>query len=422
MFSLIRRLTTFVLCSKPYWVENDGIRQILQLQNLTGTAKVFVRFETSLVPSRVLVLTKISRYQIEKFANPDLDEAEFKSKLLTKGVNYDAILATHLRNKSTKSRIIKTLEKLNITYQVKDRRNIDLNSITWADLVVPVGGDGTFLLAANLICDNTKPIVGINSDPEFSEGFLMLPSKYTNDIDEVFERLKAGQYHFLMRSRIRTTLHGDNIWQAPFHMHENDFSDCNQNKFYVNHHNSTVPSENLPKTRRLPWLALNEVFIGESLSARISILHIDNGSKDIQKTKSSGLCVTTGTGSSSWYRTINSLDSQTFQNVLSMINHKENYTEEDIQKFCFEFNSRLQFPAERLELSYVIRDMIVKHAWPPPRKMDSCGSCQKLNVRSLCSDGGLVIDGGIAVHFNIGTSAILETVAEDALRNIVLPD
>jgi hypothetical protein len=45
-----------------------------------------------------------------------------------------------------------------------------------------------------------------------------------------------------------------------------------------------------------------KVFIGEKLSARVSHLHIrvDNTEK-ITKTKSSGLCVSTGTGSTSWH-------------------------------------------------------------------------------------------------------------------------
>lgn len=53
--------------------------------------------------------------------------------------------------------------------------------------------------------------------------------------------------------------------------------------------------------RILPYLALNEVFIGETQSARVSHLHIQiNNQNILNKTKSSGLCVSTGTGSSSW--------------------------------------------------------------------------------------------------------------------------
>lgn len=54
--------------------------------------------------------------------------------------------------------------------------------------------------------------------------------------------------------------------------------------------------------RVLPYLALNEVFIGETLSSRVTHLQLtlDHGNV-LYKTKSSGLCVSTGTGSTSWH-------------------------------------------------------------------------------------------------------------------------
>lgn len=100
------------------------------------------------------------------------------------------------------------------------RFSINNPSIDWADLVIPIGGDGTFLLASNLIKDNTKPILGINSDPSSSEGRLLLPAKYTNDIKSIFDRLRCGSYKILMRSRIRVVLRGENIWSRAFHLHD----------------------------------------------------------------------------------------------------------------------------------------------------------------------------------------------------------
>lgn len=58
-------------------------------------------------------------------------------------------------------------------------------------MVVPSGGDGTFLLAASKVLDNSKPVIGFNSDPNRSEGHLCLPKKYSTDIKEAIERLKA---------------------------------------------------------------------------------------------------------------------------------------------------------------------------------------------------------------------------------------
>lgn len=86
--------------------------------------------------------------------------------------------------------------------------------------MIAVGGDGTFLLAANLIFDNKKPIIGINSDPDMSEGYLMLDRQFTYDIPSIFDKLKTGSFDYLMRTRIRVTLKGKGIWGLPFHMHE----------------------------------------------------------------------------------------------------------------------------------------------------------------------------------------------------------
>ncbi len=68
--------------------------------------------------------------------------------------------------------------------------------IQWADILVPVGGDGTFLLTAgrasvfdpNATVSKT-PLVGFNSDPLRSEGRLMLPKKYSYDPEEAVRRI-----------------------------------------------------------------------------------------------------------------------------------------------------------------------------------------------------------------------------------------
>lgn len=62
----------------------------------------------------------------------------------------------------------------------------------WADLFVPIGGDGTFLLTANRACPlfcNDKPIIGFNSDPDRSEGRLLLPKRYSLEPSAAISRL-----------------------------------------------------------------------------------------------------------------------------------------------------------------------------------------------------------------------------------------
>ena len=62
-------------------------------------------------------------------------------------------------------------------------------NIDWADVIVTTGGDGTFLMAACRIQDREKPIIGFNTDPTRSEGYLCLPKKYSINICDAVRKL-----------------------------------------------------------------------------------------------------------------------------------------------------------------------------------------------------------------------------------------
>lgn len=57
------------------------------------------------------------------------------------------------------------------------------------DAVIPVGGDGTFLLAAGHVNNSVKPVIGFNSHPARSEGFLCLPKKYCVNVNSTIGKL-----------------------------------------------------------------------------------------------------------------------------------------------------------------------------------------------------------------------------------------
>lgn len=86
--------------------------------------------------------------------------------------------------------------------------------------------------------------------------------------------------------------------------------------------------------------------MGETLSARTSSLFIKlDEEQKYQKVKGSGLCVSTGTGSTSWYKSINSLSYQTAREILSLIDTKRQFTNDEIETICSTFNSNLRFDA-----------------------------------------------------------------------------
>ena len=70
----------------------------------------------------------------------------------------------------------------------------------WADVLVPVGGDGTFLLAAGRASPlfaqthHKTPIIGFNSDPKRSEGRLMLPKHYSEHPEDAVKRILSVSF------------------------------------------------------------------------------------------------------------------------------------------------------------------------------------------------------------------------------------
>ena len=91
--------------------------------------------------------------------------------------------------------------------------------IDWADVIFTTGGDGTFLAAASLISSPDKTVIGINSDPSRSVGYLCLPQPYSSDLNATLDKLYSGQFKWLFRQRIRITLQGENALDEPLELH-----------------------------------------------------------------------------------------------------------------------------------------------------------------------------------------------------------
>ena len=78
--------------------------------------------------------------------------------------------------KSTLELVKNTLRKYKIDYKVVHRGESNKELFKNKDLIIAVGGDGTFIKASHSVFDKT-PMLGVNSDPRYKEGFLMSTSK-----------------------------------------------------------------------------------------------------------------------------------------------------------------------------------------------------------------------------------------------------
>ena len=124
------------------------------------------------------------------------------------------------------------------------------------DLVITVGGDGTFIRAASFI--KNILILGINSEPEISEGALTSISE--NELD-FLKDIFNGNYKTIERQRIKIIRNGV----------------------------------------ELDKIALNDVYIGSNSQFHTSRYKIFfQGIEEEQR--SSGVLVASGSGSSAWYK------------------------------------------------------------------------------------------------------------------------
>lgn len=130
------------------------------------------------------------------------------------------------------------------------------NQLKDEELVITLGGDGTFVRAGNLI--ENSLILGINHDAKVSEGFLM---SLQGDEISLLKEIIDGKYQVKVWPRAKVILNG----------------------------------------KQLEENAINEVFVGIS-SPYESARYVLNYRGKKEEQRSSGVIVATGAGSSAWYK------------------------------------------------------------------------------------------------------------------------
>lgn len=381
-------------------------------------------------PQKVLILTKLSRYEFEKRRHPELTERQLERCLRNRGSDYNMLLYHHYIHKGVENTVNSVFRAAGIETKVVYRFDYSDPNIEWADAIVTTGGDGTFLLAASGVLERNKPLIGFNSDPMRSKGQLCLPQKYSVDVKEAIDKLLKGKFRWTFRSRIRVTLIGENIFRPPVELHDQQllhpeyrYLDMDLQLRTLKENTPSTDESGLPR-RVLPVLALNEVFIGECVSARVSYLELSFDRNKGIKQKCSGLIASTGTGSTSWTYNVNKLTEQNMEEILTIVKEETGFGIRDtdplfVRKITNKFNEMLITNPEEPRMVYTIRDQLVSS---PMRSecVKPRGFARSIGVKSRCFDASLVIDGGLSFPFNDGTRALLEIHDVDALRTVTL--
>ncbi|XP_043371002.1 NAD kinase 2, mitochondrial isoform X4 [Dermochelys coriacea] len=347
-------------------------------------------------PSRVVVVAKTTRYEFEqqRYRYAGLSEEDLKQLLALKGSNYSGLLERHHIHTKNVEHVVDSLRNERIEVRLVKRREYDEDTVRWADAVISAGGDGTMLLAASKVFDRFKPVIGVNTDPE----------------------------RWQWRQRIRMYLEGTGINPTPVDLHEQQLSQEQHSRALVNGRFHDQKSE-VSGPHLLPVRALNEVFIGESLSSRASYYEVSVDDGPWEKQKSSGLNVCTGTGSKAWSYNINKVATQAVEEILKIAKKHEGsnlpLSRELIQKVTNEYNDSLLYSPEEPKMFFSIREPIANRVFSSSLQR---GFFSKVCVRSRCWDACMVVDGGTSFEFNDGAIASILINTEDALRTVLLEE
>ena len=168
----------------------------------------------------------------------------------------DILIVYHEPTKSVLTALEKFLEK-RAECVCCERTGLDEYLFRKKDLVIVIGGDGTFLRASHFVKDEL--IFGINPEPEKKEGFFTRAVK--KDFMEKLERILDGRFKVTKLLRLEARING----------------------------------------KKVPALALNEFFIG-SHRAYITLRYKLRIGRKEEEEKSSGIIVSTPAGSTAWNR------------------------------------------------------------------------------------------------------------------------
>lgn len=154
------------------------------------------------------------------------------------------------------SEVKNVLGKYKIKASIIERNNLTKKKYIGKNIIIALGGDGTFLKTA-LHIKNSIPILGVNSDTSMKEGFFMKADR--NDFDEKIQRILDDKFTIQKLSRLQAKVN---------------------NKI-------------------LPCYALNEFYFGSDKEYITSRYYLKIG-RTKERHRSSGILVATPAGSHAW--------------------------------------------------------------------------------------------------------------------------
>jgi len=250
------------------------------------------------------------------------------------------------------------------------------------DLIVTLGGDGTFLKTASYIHDET-PILGLNTDSERSYCTFCSfnPNLISMEPDTVWNKVFNSDYEIKKRTRIKFGVKGPN-------------------------------SENLDATPEFQVLnALNEVFFADKDVGKTSNFRIAIDGNDFEYYRSGGIIVATGSGTTGWIRSSINAGTLTVRDVLEAADGGK-ISLEQAQEIAYEIGKKYELAQDDKKLMFHIREPIMQKRSDYMNKKYT-GKINKMMIQSEVKNGVIVIDGNYSRDIGFGDIVTLEPSPHD---------
>uniref|UniRef100_A0A0N5BBF9 NAD(+) kinase n=1 Tax=Strongyloides papillosus TaxID=174720 RepID=A0A0N5BBF9_STREA len=328
----------------------------------------------------------------------NLNNEEIISKLHSFGIVTKEVKEKHLAHLKFVNKIVVAFKKQGLKVRIINCDQYNQKCFKGFDLIVTAGGDGTFLFGASKIKSDT-PLIGLNSDPQGSEGYLCVERKMNIPPHIIIKKYIERNFEWYYRQRITVTI--------------------KHRKFYENE--KKYENKNTVLENDETHYALNEIFIGEINVSKVSYFEVSFNDKKPIKQKNSGISICTGTGSTAWHYNINKLNKNKLEKIINVLKDMgvnfKGKNEQFIDEVCNRFNEQLIFNPSHCEMAYTLREPIFNNTFC---QIPQTGFIRKMKIISKCSNGCIVVDGNNSIPIYYGTEIVLQMFPEDALRTVFM--
>jgi nicotinamide-nucleotide adenylyltransferase len=238
----------------------NEINGVNKLQNIFDQNNLLKKITNSPI-NKILVIEKVTRFEYLQRKN----ELEYLDK-----DKYQQIYTFDQEHTATRKEVLQKLADSSISFEIIKEKNIDNVDLDSFELIITLGGDGTFLNIAKKI--RNQIIMGINSEPGQSVGYI---TRFDlANLSSTLENLKLGLYDVELWDRLSVSINGV----------------------------------------RLPFLALNEVLVAKLNIYQTSKLEINLDNLQKGYCLGNGVIVSTKMGSTAFYKSAGgaSFDSPNF--------------------------------------------------------------------------------------------------------------